>query len=237
MRLGAKTPLQQYTMKSGVERVNLEQVTSEKDLGVTVDNKLLFREHISKKSAIANRNLGIIFKSFTYLDKEMFLCLYKSLVRPHVEYATTVWSPMYKKDAVILENIQRRATRMVNCLKHLPYNERLKKLGIPSLEYRRLRADVIEVYKIVNQIDRIPIDKFFTINDEISTRNNGLKLFKKRSRLNVRANVFSNRVVNAWNLLPCEVVLAPFKSRLNKFWYGHPLKFTPSCYTPGETNI
>ena len=131
----------------------------------------------------------------------MFLCLYKSLVRPHVEYAT-VWFPMYKKDAVVLENIQRRATRMVNCLKRLPYNERLKKLGIPSLEYRRGRADVIEVYKIVNQINRIPIDKLFTINDEISTRSNGLKLFKKRSRLNVRANVFSNRVVNAWNLLP-----------------------------------
>ena len=126
MRLGAKTPLQQYTMKSGVERVSLEQVTSEKDLGVTVDNKLLLREHISKKSAIANRNLGIIFKSFTYLGKEMFLCLYKSLVQPHVEYDTTVWSPMYKKDAVVLENIQRRATRMVNCLKHLSYNERLK---------------------------------------------------------------------------------------------------------------
>ena len=91
---------------------------------------------------------------------------------------------------------------MVNCLKHLPYLEGLKKLGIPSLEYRRLRADVIEVYKIVNQIDRIPIDKFFTINDAISTRSNGLKLFKKRSRLNVWANVFSNTVVNAWNLLP-----------------------------------
>ena len=73
------------------------------------------------------------------------------------------------------------------------------KLGIPSLEYRRLRADVIEVYKIVNQIDRIPIDNFFTINDEISTHSNGLKLFKKQSRLNVRANVFSNRFVNAWN--------------------------------------
>ena len=115
----------------------------------------------------------------------MFLCLCKYLVRPHVECATTVWSPMYKKDAVVLENIQRRAiyTRMVNCSKHLPYNERLEKLGIPSLEYRRLRTDVIEVYKIVNQIDRIPIDKFFTINDEISTRSNGLKLFKKRSRL------------------------------------------------------
>ena len=133
MGLGAKTPLEQYTMKSGVERVSLEQVTSEKDLGVTVDNKLLFREHISKKSTIANRDLGIIFKSFTYLDEEMFLCLYHSLVRPHFEYAKTVWSPIYKKDAVVLENIQRRATRMVICLKHLPYNERLKKTGYSIL--------------------------------------------------------------------------------------------------------
>ena len=94
---------------------------------------------------------------------------------------------------------------------------------------------------IVNQIDRIPIDKFFRINDQISTRSNRLKLLKKRSRLNVRANVFSNRVVNAWNLLPSEVVLAPslnsFKSRLNKFWYGHPLKYTPSCYIPEETTV
>ena len=126
-------------------------------------------------------------------------------------------------------------------LKTPTVQRKAEKLGIPSLEYRRLRADVIEVFKIVNQIDRMPIDKFFTINDEISTRSNGLKLFKKRSRLNVRANVFSNRVVNAWNLLSCEVVLAPslntFKSRLNKFWFGHPLKFSPSCYTPGETNI
>ena len=76
---------------------------------------------------------------------------------------------MYKKDEVVLENIQRRATRMVNCLKH----RKAKK----SLEYSRLMADVIEVYKIVNQIDRIPIDKFFKLNDEISTRSNGLNLF------------------------------------------------------------
>ena len=91
----------------------------------------------------------------------------------------------------------------------------------------------------MNQIDRVSINKFFTITDETTTRGNSLKLYKKRSRLNVRANVFSNRVVNAWNTLPNDVVLAPshnsFKSRLNKFWHGHALKFTPSCYIPGET--
>ena len=73
-----------------------------KDLGVIFDEKLLFREHISKKIAIANRNLGLILKSFNYLNKEMFMCLYKALVRPHLEYATQVWAPMYKKDPVTL---------------------------------------------------------------------------------------------------------------------------------------
>ena len=239
MRYGKNQPNQPYTMKSGNERVIIEQVKTEKDLGVIFDDKLLFREHIAKQSAIANRNLVLIFKSFTYLNKEMFLCLYKSIVRPHLEYATTVWSPMYKKDAIILENTQRRATKMVNSLKELSYEARLKKLGLPSLEYRRLRSDIIEVYKILNQLDRVSINKFFTVMDETTTRGNSLKLFKERSGTNIRANVFSNRAVNAWNLLPNDVVLAPslnsFKSRLNKFWHGHTLKFTPSCYIPGET--
>ena len=146
MRHGKNLPNQPYTMKSGQERIQIEQVKVETDLGVIFDEKLLFREHISKKSAIANRNLGLIFKSFTYLNKEMFMCLYKALVRPHLEYATQVWAPMYKKDSVTLENTQRSATRMVNSLKGLPYEERLKRLGQPSLEYRRLRADFIEVY-------------------------------------------------------------------------------------------
>ena len=103
---------------------------------------------------------------------------------------------------------------MVNSLKNLPYEARLKKLGLPSLEYRRPRSDVIEVYKILNQLDRVSINKFFTVMDETTTRGNSLKLFKKRSRTNIRANVFSNRVVYAWNLLPNDVVLAP---SLNSF--------------------
>ena len=129
------------------------QVTTEKDLGVIFDEKLIFRDHISKKAALANSNLGLIFRSFTYIDNAMFLNLYKSLVRPHLEYATSVWSPMYKKDSITLENIQKRATRLVNSLSGRTYEDRLKILALPTLEYRRLRADVIQVYKILYQID------------------------------------------------------------------------------------
>ena len=69
-----------------------------------MDGDLKFREHITSKVNIANRNVGIIFTTVTYLDKEMFLNLYKTMVRrPHLEYATQIWSPLYKKDEIIIE--------------------------------------------------------------------------------------------------------------------------------------
>ena len=106
---------------------HLIQSFSENDLGVTIDKNLNFREHISNKINIANRNVGIIFRTFTYLDPEMFKNLYKSLVRPHLEYATVIWGPMYKKDKIAIENVQRRATKLVRSCKDLPYPERLRK--------------------------------------------------------------------------------------------------------------
>ena len=128
-----------YTMSSNNREIELEKVDSEKDLGVIIDKNLTFRDHINSKVNIANRNLGIIFRTFTFIDEEIFLNLYKSIVRPHVEYATPIWSPLYKKDKIIIENIQRRATKLVDSCKNLSYPERLRKLGLPTLEYRRER--------------------------------------------------------------------------------------------------
>ncbi|MCG8047037.1 MAG: reverse transcriptase domain-containing protein [Candidatus Thiodiazotropha endolucinida] len=223
-----------YTMKSGAETHEIIKVKHEKDLGVTIDSKLTFREHITTKVNLANRNLGIIFRTFTYLDQEIFLNLYKSLVRPHLEYSTPVWSPFYKKDRIIIENVQRRATRLVPSLKGLTYTQRLKQLGLPTLEYRRERADLIQVYKIIHNIDIVEKDKLFKPTQYGATRGHSYKLYKKRSRLNVRANSFGNRIINTWNQLPETVVNAPsvnaFKSRLNKHWSKHPIKFEAACY-------
>ena len=217
-------------MGSGDNRNTIKSVESEKDLGVFIDEKLNFRDHITKKVNIANRNLGIIFRSFTYMDKEMFLNLYKSMVRPHIEYTTQVWSPQYKRDKITLE----RATRLVKCIKHLSYSERLKALGLPTLEYRRERADMIQVYKILHDIDKADSEKLFQMAAYTSTRGHPLKLFKKRCRLNLRKNYFSQRVIDQWNGLPINLVTAPslnaFKSRLNKFWKDHPFKFRAACY-------
>ena len=85
-----------------------------------------------------------------HLDKEMFLTLYKSLIRPQLEYANQVWSPRLSKHVTMLENVQRRATQLVPELKELNYEERLRTLKLPTLAYRRLRGDLIEVYKIMS---------------------------------------------------------------------------------------
>ena len=134
----------------------------------------------------------------------------------------------------------RRATKLVTSLKNYSYPERLKKLGLPTLEYRRERADLIQVFKILNNIDLVDKEKLFTIAEYRQTRGHPFKLFKRRSRLNIRANSFSNRVVNSWNTLPENVVNAPslnaFKSRLNKHWYWHPNKFEAKCYQVGSTD-
>ena len=92
---------------------------SEQDRDVIVDNKLTFTKHTNSKMKIANRNLGLIFRAFTYIDKDIFLNLFKSLVRPHLEYASSVWCPVFKKDRVANLNIQRHATKLVSGISHL----------------------------------------------------------------------------------------------------------------------
>ena len=129
----------------------LGRIEYETDLGVQVDNQLKFQIHINTAVKKANRMLGVIKRNFKHLDKESFLHLYKSLVRPHLEYASCAWYTLYKKDAIAIENTQRRATKLINDIRNLSYTERLINLGLPSLEYRRIRADVIQVYKYMNE--------------------------------------------------------------------------------------
>ena len=97
-----------YEMTTNECKIGIEQVKSERDLEVIVDSKLKFREHINNKVNLANRNLGIISRTFSYIDKDMFLNLFKSLVRPHLEYASPILLPLYKTDKITIENVQGR---------------------------------------------------------------------------------------------------------------------------------
>ena len=104
----------------------IQNTTQERDLGVVFDNELKFNEHIALKVKKANQAVGMIKNTFSCFDKNIFLPLYKSFVRPHLEYASVIWSPTFKKDIISIENVQRRATRLAIGMKGLTYEQRLK---------------------------------------------------------------------------------------------------------------
>ena len=93
--------------------------------------------------------MRIIRRTFDFLDQNMFLQLFRSLIRPFAETSVAVWAPYKKTDITELERVQRRATNQVHDQKHLEYSERLKKIGLPTLVFRRLRGNMIEIFKIM----------------------------------------------------------------------------------------
>ena len=101
----------------------------------------------------ANSIMGLTRRSFSFLDGDLFKKLYTSFVRPHLEYAIPVWSPHLRKQVKILESVQERAIKSVDSMTNLDYKERLKKLELPTLELRRQRGDMIQVWKHFNSYD------------------------------------------------------------------------------------
>ena len=180
LRVGKNYQNTEYTTETVNGPVKIAKVDSEKDLGVIFDSNMKFGEHINIKVTKVNQILGLILRTFTYMDKEMFLYLFKSLIRPHLEYATEVWSPVYKKDMIQIENVHRIATRLVTRLQHLSYPDRLRSLGLPTLEYRRDRADMIQVFKILNNIVQIDKKSMFKMSTYEASRGHSQKIFKKK---------------------------------------------------------
>ena len=139
-----------------------------KDLGIIVDSSLKFHTHTSTVTARANRMLALINKSFEYLSTCMLLQLYKSFVRPILEYGNTVWGPMFVLDQQSVEKIQRRATKLVREIKDLSYVDRLHNLNLPSLRYRHIRGDLIYTYKLARNLLDINPTSLFTFRSSSS---------------------------------------------------------------------
>ena len=209
--------------------VQIVEVSEEKDLGVTFDQQLSFGTNASKVVAAANSTLGLINRHFRHIETKPFMNLYKTLVRPKVEYCMTVAQPVYKKDKEKIERVQHRATKLVLGMENKDYSERLAELKLPSLEYRRKRADVMQTYKIMNNIDKIDEKKFFKPCKEVRTRGHTMRVQKTQCKSLVRRNTFSQRVVNDWNALPDAVVTSgsinQFKGRLGRWWKNDPIMY------------
>ena len=150
----------------------------------------------------------------------VLLRLYKSIVRPHLEYAVQAWAPWMKKDIELVESVQRRFTRMITGMQDLSYEERLARLRLRSLEARRRRGDAIQTLKILKRIDHVDPENFFEVDTQGRSRGHQLKLRKQYCRLDVRKHFYTQRCIDTWNKLPPSAIEAAtvlqFKKNITK---------------------
>ena len=111
----------------------------------------------------AHSMMGIIKRNFIHLDKSIFIPLYTTIVRPHLEYGQCVWSPYKRGDVRRIEAVQRYATRQIRGISHLTYQQRLRYLDLPSLVFRRMRGDMIITYKILHELFDVAVSPKLTL--------------------------------------------------------------------------
>ena len=142
------------------------------------------------------------------------LPLYKSLIRPLVEYATPVWNPQLKQDISEIERVQRKATKCMQGLRSLPYTERLRRLNLPSLQLRRSYYDLCICYSMLRGLVRSDCARLITLS-ETSTRgqHNLIRSLQPCPKYNVRKSFFIERVITMWNALPREITQLSSYSR------------------------
>ncbi len=158
-------------------------------------------------------------RSFAAQPPSIFLPLYKAFIRPHLEYAIQASSLILSRDCQALKSVQKLAVKFVKGLRHVPYETALQRLQLFSLIRRRIRGDLICMYKLMHGLLDFPCDAVFAASTRIGLRSHTLKIHQHRCKTRRRQHAFSIRVVPYWNKLPEDIVTATsveaFKFRLD----------------------
>lgn len=226
MHLGADNGRFDYKMGDGI----LSKTNSERDLGIVITSDLKSSEQSRRAAARATMVACRIKNTFTYFNRQLVNLLYKSFVRPHLEFAVSAWNPYRRSDIEVLEKVQRRFSKLAPDLKSKPYVERRQALGWTTLEDRRRRGDLIQLHKIQHGKDRVEL-----IHGNQRIASSGLDSPAGRTRrghmaverqlvrsCRARHNFFTNRIAGSWNALDDTTKNTGntnnFKNRIDKFF-------------------
>jgi hypothetical protein len=184
----------------------LPDCASVRDLGVQIDSRLKYYEHVDIITSKARQRLGLLFKCFITRDPIILTKAYITYIRPILEYASPVWNSTVVGTVYKIESVQRSFTRRINGLADLQYKERNCVLHLESLELRRLKADLIIAYKLIFGLIDVDCKQFFTLRNHCLTRGHTYRVVVQKFNVNCRRNFFSVRISNAWNNLPVNLV-------------------------------
>jgi len=202
-----------------INGVPLPNVTEVTDLGVLFDSNLRFTKHYRLIVNKAQHRAALILRTFKSREPALLFKAFLTYVRPLLEYCSPVWAPVYKTDIELIERVQRNFTKRLLGFRNKSYSDRLNLLNADTLELRRLKCDLVMIFKIVHKFVDINFDEFFCLNTSGITRGHDYKLSKPLCSNNARQFSFACRRIDVWNSLPVNVVsvntVALFKLRIN----------------------
>ena len=205
MHIGHNNPERDYEMAGRI----LQKTKEERDIGVLMSDKLKPGPQCAKAARTATVVLNQLIRAFHFRDRHVFIQLYKQYVRPHLEFGGPAWAPWTAADKEVLEKVQRKAVTQVTGLKARDYEDRLKELGMVTLDERRHQTYMITVYKILTGKDDLDPTEWFTMaqDGQRATRSaaDPLNVRVTHGRLDIRRNFFSVRVTEQWNQVPTDI--------------------------------
>jgi len=204
VHFGSNNPRNTYHF----EHQEIAKHSLERDLGVIFDERLTFQTHIDSVVNRARRLISLMFRSFRARSDNVIIPIYKTMIRPQLEYASTVWNPYLLKHVKQIESVQRYVTKRLTNYSLLSYEERLLELKLPSLKIRRDYFDLLEMYKIIKKLSYAGHNIDISFLNRLS-RGHAFRIRPNNYRLNTRKSALFVRAVNAWNELPTQVASEP----------------------------
>jgi len=181
---------------------SLPRGTQCRDLGVTITSDLSSSQHVNEITTKAHKRANCILRCFASRDANLLVRAFIVYVRPILEYNSIIWSPYLKKEVSQIEKVQRRFTKRLRGLSNVGYTERLSRLGLPTLELRRLQLDLIFCYKIVFGLTSLTSSDYFQFSSNRNTRGHAYKLYISQNSCNIRRKFLPCRILTVWNSLP-----------------------------------